>query len=151
MTLASTSCADNNTDARTFRSSILISHSLTVCARCQSHFRQKNASTVGFDDQPVQLIASRITYVSRASDKWGLGCSRMGALPVMHVNTTLFILISALFADARFSKASSARTKKHARECAARCASKFMRGGGFGGGRMRKHLHPRRMMPKKAS
>jgi hypothetical protein len=75
----------------------------------------------------------------------------MGALPVMHVNTTLFILISALYADARFSKASSARTKKHARECAARCASKSMRGGGFGRGPMCNQLHPRRMMSKRAS
>jgi hypothetical protein len=84
-------------------------------------------------------------------DRGRYGCSHMGGLPVLHVNTTLFILISALYADARLCKASSARTKKRARECAVRCASKFTRGGGFGRDRMCKQLHPRRMMPKNVS
>jgi len=44
----------------------------------------------------------------------------MGGLPALHVNTTLLILISALYADARLRKASPARTKKQAREYAAR-------------------------------
>jgi len=55
----------------------------------------------------------------------------MGGLPVLHVNTTLLILMSALFADARLCKASPARTKRQARERAARCASRCIRGGGF--------------------
>ena len=75
----------------------------------------------------------------------------MGGLPALHVNTTLLILISALYADARLRKASPARTKKQAREYAARCASRRMRGGGFGGDRRCKQLHLRRTMPKHAS
>ena len=55
----------------------------------------------------------------------------MGSLPALHVNTTLLILMSALCADARLRKASPARTKRQARERAARCASRSIRGGGF--------------------
>jgi hypothetical protein len=72
----------------------------------------------------------------------------MAGLPVMHVNTTLFILISALCADARLDRASPVSTKKQARERAARYASPPTRGGGF---ERAKQLHLRRTTPKYAS
>jgi hypothetical protein len=75
----------------------------------------------------------------------------MGGLPAIHVNTTLLILISALYADAPLRKASPARTKRQARERAARGASRCMRGGGFASDRRYKQLRRRRTMPKQAS
>jgi hypothetical protein len=72
----------------------------------------------------------------------------MSGLRVIHVNTTLFILISALYADARLRQASPARTKKQARQRAARYASPPTRGGGCERG---KQLHLRRTMPKHVS
>jgi len=74
----------------------------------------------------------------------------MGGLPVLHVNTTLLILMSALCADARLGKTSPARTKKQARERAARCASRSIRGGGFERSLASARLHRRRTVPKHA-
>jgi len=70
----------------------------------------------------------------------------VNGLPAIHVNTTLLILIGALCAEARFQAASGARTKRQARERAARCASRSMRGGGFERDRRCKQLRRRRTM-----
>jgi hypothetical protein len=75
----------------------------------------------------------------------------MGGLPAIHVNTTLLILISALYADARLRRASPARTKRQARERVARCASRCMSGGGFERDLTCKQSHRRRTMPRHAS
>jgi len=69
----------------------------------------------------------------------------VNGLPAIHVNTTLLILIGALCADARFQAASGTRTKRQARERAAHCASRCMRGGGFERDLMSQQLHRRRM------
>ena len=102
--------------------------------------------------RPIRMLrlcnwsADRITYKKAG----GIGCSLIGGLPALHVNTTLLILMSALCADARLRSASPARTKRQARERAARCASRAIRGGGFERGSRYKQLHRRRTMLKPA-
>jgi hypothetical protein len=52
----------------------------------------------------------------------------MGGLPAMHVNTTLTILISALYADARFCRASSApHEETGSRTCSPLCFKLYQR------------------------
>src|ERR1700693_4471841 len=70
----------------------------------------------------------------------------MGGLPVLHVNTTLLILMSALYADAHLRRVLPARTKRQARERAARCASRSIKDGGFerAPNPTSKHLHRHR-------
>jgi hypothetical protein len=116
--------------------------------------QHRRSSSVRHRSTPIATCATgRATnHVGiRTSIAGGTGCSLMGGLPAMHVNTTLTILISALYADARFCRASSAHTKRQARERAARCASSSIRGGGIERDRTCKQLHRRRTMPKHAS
>jgi len=68
----------------------------------------------------------------------------MGGLAGPHINTTLVILISALYANARLLKAVPTPTKKQARERAAHCASRRMSGGGFARSRTSIRLHHHR-------
>ena len=88
---------------------------------------------------------------ARASTAGEIGCSLMGSLPALHVNTTLLILISALYADARLCRASPAHTRRQARERALRCASSSIRGGGFERSLACRHLHRHRTTPKPAN
>jgi len=74
----------------------------------------------------------------------------MGGLTGPHINTTLVILISALYANARLLKTLPPPTKRQARERAARSA-RSMNGGGFAKDRVSRHLHWRRSLPRRAS
>jgi hypothetical protein len=80
-----------------------------------------------------------------------IGCGRMGGLAGPHINTTLVILIGALYANARLLKEVPTPTKRQARERAARSASRGMSAGGFARGRTSSRLHPRRSIPRRAS
>jgi len=66
-----------------------------------------------------------------------------------HINTTLVILISALYANARLVKALPIPTKRQVRERAAR-SSRRMNGGGFAKDQGSSHLYWRRSTPRRA-
>src|SRR5262249_46822093 len=80
-----------------------------------------------------------------------IGCDRMGGLAGPHINTTLVILISALYANARLLKAVPTPTKRQARERAAHSASRGMSGGGFARGRTSSRPHSHRSIPRRSS
>jgi hypothetical protein len=80
-----------------------------------------------------------------------IGCGRMGGLAGPHINTTLVILIGALYANARLLKQVPTPTKKQARERAAHSALGGISDGGFARGRTSSRLHCHRSIPRRAS
>src|SRR5262245_27264922 len=88
---------------------------------------------------------------SGGSARKEIGCAHMGGLTGPHINTTLVILIGALYANARLLKTLPPPTKRQARERTARSASRGMNGGGFAKDRVSRHLHWRRSVPRRAS
>jgi len=79
-----------------------------------------------------------------------IGCARMGGFTGPHINTTLVILISALYANARLVRALPIPTKRQARERTARSASRRMNGGSFAKDQVSSHLYWRRSTPRRA-
>jgi hypothetical protein len=140
--------------ANTFRAQSMAFPTRVSRIRISRSYDADCSSTATSISTPLLTSATdRVTnHLSlRACAGGDFGCSLMGGLPALHVNTTLLILINALYADARLCKASPAPTKKQAREYAARCASRRMRGGGCERDRTCRQLRLRRTMPRHAS
>ena len=121
--------------------------SSAAATRVRAH---SSASQVGFLDSPCNWSQTNHVH-SHGIAREVIGCGRMGSLAGPHINTTLVILISALYANARLLKAVPTSTKRQARERAAHSASRGMSGGGFARGRTLSRRHSYRSIPRRAS
>jgi len=121
--------------------------SSAAATRVRAH---SSASQVGFLDSPCNWSQTNHVH-SHGIAREVIGCGRMGSLAGPHINTTLVILISALYANARLLKAVPTSTKRQARERAAHSASRGMSGGGFARGRTSSRRHSYRSIPRRAS